>query len=148
MPNTDRPTAASSLREWRRFLEQLDAAPRSPRDGMADSLRFLSMVEGRLDCSYQYEVGVTRLCTAPCFCLAKYYREDYAARARASESESDNRVAVWEEDGVVRLDQCKLIVSTIAEFGLLYAPTWVLTTGYTGKARPPRSPTWGERLFG
>jgi hypothetical protein len=143
------------MHEWQSFLEQVDSAPRLRRDPRVDSRRFLTIVhalEDRLGCTFQYEVGeglqdevVYGSMLLPSNLLVEA-NTNYMAWLRASET--DNLVTVWDWDGAVRPDQLALIISTVTELGLFYVPTSVLDMPYTGRAHPPRIPTWSERLFG
>jgi hypothetical protein len=72
--------------------------------------------------------------------------KDYTAWLRASET--GDLVTVWDWDGAVKPDQLALIVAVVTELELLYVPTWVLNTPYTGRVHGVEPPTWGERLFG
>lgn len=147
-----RPTARSSMSAWHAYLQQLDAAPRLRRDRMADSRHFLTIVqavEERLGCSCQYEVGASLQDEAVygSLLLPRHVLvEDYLAWLRASET--GDLVTIWDWDVAVKPDQLALIVSTVTTLGLLYVPTRVLDTPYSGRLQGFEPYTWSERLFG
>ncbi|HWE62231.1 MAG TPA: hypothetical protein VHB98_11020, partial [Chloroflexota bacterium] len=72
--------------------------------------------------------------------------ETYASWVRVSKT--GDLVTVWDWEYAVLPPYRARIATAVTDLGLLYVPTWVLETPYTGRVPGVSPAMWSERLFG